>query len=162
MKGHFLNLLRIFSRVNTAILLILGLTLQTRHVIKRSGISVKSYGVARWVRRIWTTLYFIFSGSEVIKRSTILWHCPSTVGKYVSTYKPSREVWLEWWNQLELWILKSPATMISLLGYDSKILLIESARQSILLKVEFFAKLGLLYTYLLIWPLQPVTGLGLS
>ena len=25
--------------------------------IKRSGISVKSYGVARWVRRIWTTLY---------------------------------------------------------------------------------------------------------
>ena len=44
-------------RVNTAILLIygpiIGLTLQTRYVIKRSGISVKSYGVARWIRRIW-------------------------------------------------------------------------------------------------------------
>ena len=33
--------------------------------------------------------------------------------------------------------------MISLSGYDSKILLIESERQSILLKVESFAKLGL-------------------
>ena len=31
----------------------LGLTLQTWYVIKRSGISVKSYGVTRWVRRIW-------------------------------------------------------------------------------------------------------------
>ena len=64
MKRHFLNLLRIFSGVNTAILLIygpiLGLTLQTRYVIKRSGISVTSYGVARWVRRIWTTLYMVF------------------------------------------------------------------------------------------------------
>ena len=61
MKRHFLNLLRIFSGVNTAILLINGpiirLTLQTRYVIKRSGISVKRYCVARWVRRIWTTLY---------------------------------------------------------------------------------------------------------
>ena len=61
MKRHFLNLLRIFSGVNTAIVLIygpiLGLTLQTRYIIKRSGISVKSYGVARWARRIWTTLY---------------------------------------------------------------------------------------------------------
>ena len=48
-----------------------------------------------------------FSGSEVIKRPRIFWHCPSTFGKYVgsftscvrllssansSTYKPSREV----------------------------------------------------------------------
>ena len=64
MKRHFLNLLRIFSGVNTAILLIygpiLGLTLQTRYVIKRSGISVKSYGVARWVRRIWTCINELF------------------------------------------------------------------------------------------------------
>ena len=37
-------------------------------------------------------------------------------------------------------------SMISLPGYDSKILLIESKRQSILLKFESFAKLGLLYT----------------
>ena len=47
---------------------------------------------------------------------------------------------------MELWILNSPATMILLSGYDSKILLIESERQSILLKVESFVKLGLLYT----------------
>ena len=37
-----------------------GLTLQTRYVIKRSGISVKSYGVARWIRRIWATRYYSF------------------------------------------------------------------------------------------------------
>ena len=51
--------------------------------------------------------YIFFWGSEVIKRSRIFWHCPSTFGKYVGfftscvkllfstkslIYKPSREV----------------------------------------------------------------------
>ena len=81
MKRHFLNLLRIFSGVNTAILLIygpiLGLTLQTRYVIKRSGISVKSYGVARWVRQIWTTQQQLMGFSIIVNqamRNIELWY----------------------------------------------------------------------------------------
>ena len=80
MKRHFLNLLRIFCGVNTVILLIygtiLGLTLQKQYVIKRSGISVKSDGVARWVRRIRTALYiyiliFYFSLKIIGKQASI-------------------------------------------------------------------------------------------
>ena len=61
-----------------------------------------------------------------------------------SIYKPSREVWLEWCSQFELWILKSVAAMIALSGYDAKIWLIESERLTMWLKVESLARLGLL------------------